>query len=257
MVQKSGFCVINALMNFRKISQFQFDGLHKNTSLNECDEAWAKALLRTCAEKHRALKNTRKRIADGKHAETVAMLRYESLGRTLPGHYNKAECQAVYAEAKRLEREDGIPRHVDHIIPLQGRDENGNELCGLHVAYNLQIVTAAENLKKGRYVEAKHVHKKTYPNSEFVKCGINARFALRRGYVMPGWADFEEIRAIYAEARRLTRETGIRYEVDHIVSLVEKNESGEHIACGLHTPDNLRIVPRAENRAKGCYSGRV
>lgn len=244
-------------MNFRKISQFQFEGIHKNTTLEECDEAWAKALLRTCTEKHKALKNTRKRIADGKHAETVAMLRYQSLGRALPGHYNKAECQAVYAEAKRLEREDGIPRHVDHIIPLQGRDDSGNELCGLHVACNLQIISAIENLKKGRCVEAKQGHRITYPRSEFVKCGSNARAPLRRGYVMPAWAGFEAIRAIYAESRRLTRETGIQHEVDHIVSLVEKNERGEHIACGLHTPENLRIVTRAENRAKGCYSGRV
>lgn len=52
-----------------------------------------------------------------------------------------------YAEAKRLTEQTGVVHHVDHFIPLLGKTASG-----LHVEANLQVITAAENLKKGASV---------------------------------------------------------------------------------------------------------
>lgn len=54
----------------------------------------------------------------------------------------------------------------------------------------------------------------------------------------------DQIKAIYAEARRLTKTTGMPHHVDHILPL-----QGE-LVSGLHVPNNLQILTETENCSK-------
>jgi hypothetical protein len=50
---------------------------------------------------------------------------------------------AKYQLAAMLTQASGTPYHVDHIIPLQGKN-----VSGLHVFSNLRVIPGAENVKK-------------------------------------------------------------------------------------------------------------
>ncbi|MGH6627608.1 MAG: hypothetical protein ACRECD_13905 [Burkholderiaceae bacterium] len=61
------------------------------------------------------------------------------------------------------------------------------------------------------------------------------------------WANRKAIKALFDLAEKMTVETCVAHEVDHIIPLLGRRVSG------LHVENNLRVVPREENRKKSNH----
>ena len=63
--------------------------------------------------------------------------------KATPAWANKEAIDYVYYTAKLLEDVYGTKWHVDHIVPLKGKN-----VCGLHTHTNLQLLPPKQNLEK-------------------------------------------------------------------------------------------------------------
>lgn len=72
----------------------------------------------------------------------------ETKSSRMPKWLNESQLLAIkckYSVASMLSKYGVEPWHVDHIVPLRGK-----EVCGLHVPWNLQVIPARVNISKGR-----------------------------------------------------------------------------------------------------------
>jgi hypothetical protein len=95
----------------------------------------------------RAVKNQKRWRADNydrwrERNDAANQRRWAAIRAQTPAWVDQAKIDEVYAAARAL-REAGHDAEVDHIVALQGVDA-----CGLHVHWNLQIVTRKQNLQK-------------------------------------------------------------------------------------------------------------
>lgn len=98
--------------------------------------------------------------------------------------------------------------------------------------------------KAEKYIQDRNYYKRTYTERRHL---YTAACTKRNAYKLsatPAWAEQAQIQEFYKESRRLTDETGISHNVDHIVPLQHP------LVCGLHTPDNLQVLTRQENQQK-------
>lgn len=79
---------------------------------------------------------------------------------------------------------------------------------------------------------------------------IAAKDAKRRSQKLkacPQWLtkeDKQSIEDLYEQSSLLSKQTGIKHHVDHIIPL------NSDVVCGLHVPWNLQVIPANENIRK-------
>ncbi len=69
--------------------------------------------------------------------------RARKVRRQTPAWAVMADIRRVYKVMREMTRETGRQWSVDHIVPLDGIN-----VCGLHVAHNLQVIPLEENVAK-------------------------------------------------------------------------------------------------------------
>ena len=94
------------------------------------------------------LKNTRDEYYKNNKHKFIAnnALREERIRLATPPWLTKEqrmEIELIYKDAAELTVLTGVPHEVDHIKPIKGRKS-----CGLHVPWNLQVLTWRENNRK-------------------------------------------------------------------------------------------------------------
>lgn len=113
-----------------------------NRACRECRQEWHNAH----PDVHRKNARDWKKNNVGKATALNARRRAEKKKRT-PPWLTKEHIRAMttlYSQAAWLTKITGVQWHVDHIIPL-----NGKNVSGLHIPNNLRVIPAKENLKKG------------------------------------------------------------------------------------------------------------
>ena len=94
-----------------------------------------------------------------------------------------------------------------------------------------------------RCKSCRSAHQKTLYNANKTRyiTTANKHNVIKRGGDVSDVYDVDAVEQFYKEARRLSKKTGIPYEVDHIIPLARG---------GLHCQTNLQVITREDNILK-------
>ena len=150
----TGQCVDCCKICDKNNTTYKRDYHKKNkTQLNAKNKEWRKsnkAHVKAYNDKYRKehpdkVKKWSKEYADrNPHVAKIKKIKYRSKRKqATPPWYEKDLIRQVYTMRDKLSKLWGIDLHVDHIVPLQGKN-----VCGLHCWDNLQLLEATINVSK-------------------------------------------------------------------------------------------------------------
>jgi len=172
---------------------------------------------------------------------------------------NNKSCYICILEKSQKWRSNN--RHYHEKYNHEYRENNKEQLSDDQKKRYRQLKTINPDVfkekdrKNHKTYRTKHLNKIRAMNKQYrtINSGIiNAKTAKRRAIKMqatPTWSDIQKIREIYQDCQDINIMNKLiggtnKFVVDHIIPL--KN----NLVCGLHVPENLRIILESENCMK-------
>ena len=120
---------VECVKKYAKINKKNINEYYKSWCINNPEKVQEKS--KKYAQKNKGLLNAKN------------IKRKTTKLKATPKWANLIAIKAKYQLAAMFNKETEQRWHVDHIVPLKGKN-----VCGLHVEYNLRVIPAKENLKK-------------------------------------------------------------------------------------------------------------
>ena len=160
------------------------------------------------------------------------------------GHIAPRKTKGSCVECLKVEWEKANVTRAEY-FRAYNESEAGKQAKRRYYEANKEQVIARAN---ARPVEERTRHREKYKkqNLDLYKALTSVR-KRRHKNATPPWITHEQkeaIKGLYLHAMRLTKITGERYVVDHIIPLINPT------ICGLHVPWNLRVITQEENLLK-------
>lgn len=205
------------------------------------DKKQADGLYRRCKTCHCAATDKYRKAHPEKANESARRYRERNPEKVLE-QQRRANHKAYHADPEKYrERAAAFRRNHperDAEIQRKTRAKRKEKLADYLVGYYESNKEKIKARSTAQYYEKRHEMRP-----------VVAERAMRRNAqkrkAVPAWADPESMRRFYADAKRLTEQTGRLHQVDHIVPLRSK------WVCGLHVEANLRVLEKSANQAKG------
>jgi len=160
------------------------------------------------------------------------------------GHVALRKTKGSCVECLKVEWTKGNETRAEYFKQYNQSDAGQKAKKDYYARNKEQVIARAA----ARPVEQRKMHREKYKaqNPELYKAFVSVR-RRRHKNAIPKWITPEQklaMRNLYLQAQALTKATGERYVVDHIIPLISPE------VCGLHVPWNLRVITQEKNLIK-------